>query len=42
LNEATDPAVVKKVQKMKARIEILADFEDLKKIDKFMKELSEG
>jgi hypothetical protein len=32
LNEATDPAILPHLQKMKARIEIIADFEELKKI----------
>jgi hypothetical protein len=36
LNEATDPAVLKKLQKMKARIEIIADFEDLRGIKEFL------
>jgi hypothetical protein len=40
LNEVTDPAVLKKLQKMKARIEIVADFEDVKKVTDLLKELS--
>jgi hypothetical protein len=40
LNEATDPAVLEKLHKMKARIDIIGDFEDLKKISSFLRELS--
>jgi hypothetical protein len=42
LNEATDPAILPKLHKMKARIEIIADFEDLKKIDGVLKEMAKG
>ena len=40
LNEATDPAVLSKLHKMKARIEVIADFEDIKKIGALLRELS--
>ena len=40
LNEATDPAVLTKLHKMKARIEIIADFEDLKRIKQVLADLS--
>jgi hypothetical protein len=39
LHEAADPAVLTKLHKMKARIEIVADFEDLKKIAEVLKEM---
>jgi hypothetical protein len=41
LQEATDPAVLTKLHKMKARIEIVADFEDLKKIADTLKKMHE-
>jgi len=40
LNEATDPAVLSKLRKMKARIELIADIEDIHKLTKTLKELS--
>jgi hypothetical protein len=39
LHEATDPAVLTKLHKMKARIEVVGDFEDLKKIAEFFRSL---
>ena len=39
LHEATDPAVLTKLHKMKARIDIVADFDDLKRVDQFLKAL---
>lgn len=40
LHEATDPAVLKSLNKMKARIEIIGDFDDLKKVAKMLKDLA--
>jgi hypothetical protein len=40
LNEATDPAVLSRLHKMKARIEIVADIEDIHKLMQMLKELS--
>lgn len=40
LNEATDPAALSKLPKMKARIELIADIEDIRKLTKTLKELS--
>jgi hypothetical protein len=40
LNEATDPAVLSKLNKMKARIEVIADFEDLKQIAETLKRMA--
>ena len=42
LREATDPAVLTKLHKMKARIEIVADFENLKKLTESLKALSKS
>lgn len=38
---ATDPAVLTKLRKMKARIEIVADFDDLKEVSDLLKQLSQ-
>lgn len=40
LHEAQHPDELKRLQKMKARIEIVADLEDVKKIADFVKGLS--
>jgi hypothetical protein len=40
LHEATDPEVLKKLHKMKARIEVVGDFDDLKKISDLLGRLS--
>lgn len=40
LYENIDPATIPHLHKMKARIEVVCDFEDLKKICAFLKELS--
>ena len=40
LHESGDTPVHTQLNKMKARIEIIADFQDLKKIDTFLKELA--
>jgi len=39
LHEATDPAVLTKLHKMKARIEVICDFEDLKTLMEMLKGL---
>ena len=41
LNEATHPDELKAIYRMKARIEIIADPEDLKRISDLLKETSE-
>jgi hypothetical protein len=40
LNEALHPDELNRLHKMKARIEVIADFDDLKKIAEVLKELS--
>jgi hypothetical protein len=40
LNEATTPDDLKKLRKMKARIEFLGDLEDIQSISSHLKELS--
>jgi hypothetical protein len=42
LHEATDPEALKKLHKMKARIEVVGDFEDLKKVAEVLKQLGEN
>jgi hypothetical protein len=39
LNESGDISVIPKLNQMKARIEIVGDFEDLKKVVTFIKQL---
>jgi len=39
LNEATDPAVLTKLHKMKGRIDIICDFEDLKRLTEMLKSI---
>ena len=40
LHEGADPHILDKIHKMKARIEVIADFDDLKKVIEFIKQLS--
>jgi hypothetical protein len=37
LNEATDPAILPHLHKMKARVKVVGDFADLKKIAEMLK-----
>jgi hypothetical protein len=38
-HEATEPAVLPNLHRMKAGIEILADFDDLKKVREFIEQM---
>jgi hypothetical protein len=39
-HEATSPAILATLHKMKARIEVVGDFEDLKKLNELVKQLA--
>jgi len=40
LNEGADDATLDRVHRMKARIELIGDFEDIKKLSEMLKDLS--
>lgn len=40
LNETTDPSALNNLTKVKVRIEILCDFEELKRVAKLLKDFS--